>query len=169
MNNPQQNQSLLLFAFGNISRGDDALGPLLLQRMQQQNINQAGGYPLNYLQDYQIQVEHVMDMQDCERVILIDASQSLQQAYDFYCIQEQPESSYTTHGMSASNLLHIYRQVYHQPAPPTYMLAIEGNSFELGHPLSSKAEINLQSAYGFLTDLLSAEKLPQWGLHNNSV
>lgn len=165
MGKHKRDKSILLFAYGNISRGDDALGPLLLQQIQQRNIQAACGYPVEFLQDFQIQVEHVMDMQRCERVLLIDASQSLQQGFAFYPIKEQQETCYTTHGMSASNLLNIYRQVHHQAAPSTYMLAIQGFHFELGQALSSQAQINLQSALNFLIELLSSKNLQQWDTH----
>lgn len=165
----RDNKSILLFAFGNTSRGDDALAPLLLQQIKDLNLKQAYGYPLKYLEDYQLQVEHVMDMQDCERVILIDASQSIQRSYDFSPIQEQFESSYTTHGMSPANLLHTYRQVHQHKAPVTAMLAIQGVSFELGQPLSSVAEINLQQAFRFLRNLLMADDFSQWELNVPNV
>lgn len=157
-----QLKTVLLLAYGNLSRGDDALAPLLIDRIQQQGIASSSGYTLKYCQDYQIQIEHVMDMQQCERVILMDASQSLQKPIDFYPVQESAETCYTTHGMSASNLLHTYRQVHHEAPPDTYMLAIQGIQFELGQPLSSQAKINLNHAFVFLTELLSGGDTQPW-------
>ena len=168
MDKGKQDTSILLFAYGNISRGDDALGPLLLQQIEQPNIKPATGYPLKCLQDYQIQVEQVMDMQGCNRVLLIDASQSLQQPFDFSPVKERPEPCYPPHDMTAPDLLHTYRRVYHQPPPPTWMLAIQGFSFELGQPLTARAGINLESARRFLVDLLASKDLQQWNRFNST-
>lgn len=151
MDDINPDRAILLLAYGNLSRGDDALAPLLLDRIEKQYSSRAGDIYLKYCQDYQIQVEHVTDMHNCERVILMDASQSLQQPYVFYAVEEQPVSCYTTHGMDASNLLHIYRQVYQQSPPDTYMLAIQGTNFELGEPLSSRAQHNLKQAFSFIS------------------
>ena len=65
---------LLIFAYGNISRGDDALAPLLIERLKQQGIQHGCGCQIKYLSDYQIQIEHVMDMQSCQRLLLVDAA-----------------------------------------------------------------------------------------------
>jgi hypothetical protein len=48
---------LLVFAIGNDSRGDDALGPLLLRGLQAEGNTQA-----ELIEDYQLQVEHVTDL-----------------------------------------------------------------------------------------------------------
>ena len=153
---------VLVFAYGNISRGDDALAPLLLERIKQSNISQIAGHPLNFLTEYQIQIEHVTDMLGCERILLIDADQLITSDYSFYTVQAQLETSYTTHGMTPSTLLHTFKQVYHKPAPVTSMLAIRGSSFKLGQGLSKQAENNLTQAENFLNRLLSHSDFTLW-------
>jgi len=115
---------VLLFAYGNVSRGDDALAPLLLEKIQALGIIQVAGHPLKFLTDFQMQIEHVMDMQGCERILLIDADSSINQPYKFYPVKEQQDTLYTTHGMTPSTLLHTYRQVLNEPPPSTAMLAV---------------------------------------------
>ena len=153
----------MLFAYGNVSRGDDALGPLLLQRIEHIYRRRACPWQLIFLQDYQLQIEHVMDMQGCEQVILIDASKTLLQPIEYYPVEERADiAHHSTHSISPSRLLHVYRQVHNESAPPTTMLAIQGLSFELGAPLSAAAEKNMIEAEAFLLDLLQCDDLTDW-------
>ena len=156
------NKTVLLFAYGNISRGDDALAPLLLERLQRQGISQACGCQLKYLSDYQIQPEHVLDMQDCERVLLLDADRSIDRAFRLYPVESRLETRYTTHGMSPSTLLHSYRQIFKREPPSCSMLAIGGHSFELGDRLSRQAEENLQEAFRFIISMISERDFSLW-------
>ena len=153
---------VLIFAYGNSSRGDDALAPQLFEWLQQQPIDQACGHPVKYLSDYQIQIEHVMDMQDCERVLFIDAARDQDQAFRFYSIPEQQVTHYTTHGMTPSTLLYHYRQVLDQAPPPSVMLAIAGVDFELGQDLSPQAQSNLEQAESFIISLLGQKDFSFW-------
>lgn len=153
---------VLLFAYGNLSRGDDALAPLLLEQLQSSGLNTACGRPLKFLCDYQIQVEHSADMHDCERVLLMDASQVLSKPWQFYEPELQQETLYTTHGMSPSTLMYTYRQVYHSEPPLTCMLAIAGFNFELGQGLSQRARFNLQQAKEFLHRILNQRDFGLW-------
>ncbi len=154
--------ALLIFAYGNMSRGDDALGPLLSKRLQQQGVSQGCGQPLKFLTDYQIQIEHALDMRHCRRVLLIDAAQDFNQAYRFFPIHPGQQTLYTTHGMSAATLLHTYQQVVGEAPPPTAMLAIRGYHFQLGQGLSAQAKDNLEQALGFITLLLEAPDFFAW-------
>ncbi|MBT3203925.1 MAG: hydrogenase maturation protease [Gammaproteobacteria bacterium] len=153
---------VLLFAYGNISRGDDALAPLLLERIKHSEITQIVGHPVKFLTDYQMQIEHVTDMSGCERILLIDADKLITSAYSFYTVQAQLETSYTTHGMTPSTLLHTFQQVYNKPAPLTSMLAIAGSSFKLGQGLSKKAKNNLDQAEIFLKKILFHNDFTLW-------
>ncbi len=157
-----ESEPVLLFAYGNLSRGDDALAPLLLERLQQQGIVTGCGHQLKYLSDYQMQIEHVMDLQGCVRVLLFDAAVDITESYQFYPITVGLETHYTTHGMSPSTLLHTYRQTLKETPPPTSMLAIRGEDFELGQPLTNDATHNLNAAFEFLTELLSADDFSLW-------
>jgi len=56
------NNPVLLFAYGNPSRGDDAVAPLLLEAIKQYELTSVCGHPLTFLSDYQIQIEHVADL-----------------------------------------------------------------------------------------------------------
>ena len=80
---------VVVFAIGNRSRGDDAIGPLLLERLAPwlEAESQAGGFEL--IDDYQLQIEHALDLVGRSRVLFVDAS--LTCSAPFEAMQLQPQ------------------------------------------------------------------------------
>jgi hydrogenase maturation protease len=148
---------LLLFGYGNPGRGDDALGPELIGRIAQMHL--AGVECQN---DMQLQVEHVTDLADCDRVLFIDADMSCAEPFDLSGIKPEKDGSYTSHAMTPAALLHAYRQVYGKDAPPAFLLRIRGHDFALGDPLSDKASANLEAATKLVVGLCTAANLQDW-------
>jgi hydrogenase maturation protease len=147
---------LLIFGYGNPSRGDDALGPLLLERLE------ARGLPnITLLTDFQLQIEHVLDLQKREKVLFVDASLSCQPPYTFSRLHARKDTSYTTHVMSPIALLYVYGDLYGRP-PLAYLLQIRGERFELGEPLSPYAAANLDASLDFVKKLCSNRSLYSW-------
>lgn len=62
---------ILIIGIGNPSRGDDALGPLAIERLEALDL--AG---VELLTDFQLQVEYALDLAGRRRVIFVDASVS---------------------------------------------------------------------------------------------
>lgn len=148
---------LLVFAIGNESRGDDALGPLLLRRLQD---NCCGRVEL--IEDYQLQVEHVTDLHGRSAVLFIDADMSCSAPFHFAEIAAAHDRSYSSHAMTPFALLHAYRQVYGADAPSSFLLRIRGYGFELGDALSNAASVNLNQASAWVREWL-AERAPTYG------
>jgi hydrogenase maturation protease len=132
---------ILLFGYGNPGRGDDALGPELISRIEQLHFED-----VECLNDMQLQVEHVTDLQGCDRVLFVDADMSCAAPFEFSEIKAVRDDSYTSHAMSPSALLHAYNQVYRIYAPSAFLLRIRGYDFGLGDLLSDKASENLEAA-----------------------
>ena len=132
---------LLVFAIGNDSRGDDALGPLLLRGLQAEGSTQA-----ELIEDYQLQVEHVTDLHGRTAVLFVDADMSCAAPCQLSRITPAHDHSYTSHAMTPAALLHTYRQVYGTDAPDSFLLRIRGYGFELGASLSDEASANLEQA-----------------------
>jgi len=63
---------LLVLAVGNPSRGDDALGPMLLEALHAEGIDGDGQVEL--LGDFQLQIEHVIDLRGRRAVLFVDAA-----------------------------------------------------------------------------------------------
>lgn len=148
---------VLLFAYGNPSRGDDALGPALLDRLP------ASRWPhVEPLTDFQLQIEHALDLQGRQLVLLVDASLSAPPPFAFQRVHPAADVGYTTHSMSPEQLLNVFRELNGTPPPPTFVLAIRGYAFELGAPPSPAAQENLHAAVDFVQALLEAPSLDAW-------
>jgi hydrogenase maturation protease len=139
---------LLIIAIGNESRGDDALAPLLVRRLQSEADER-----IELIEEYQLQVEHVTDLVGRSAVLFVDADVSCDAPFHFSEISAAHDNSYTSHAMSPGALLHAYRQVYGTDAPPSFLLRIRGYGFELGESLSGEAFANMERA---------TEKVRKW-------
>ena len=143
---------VLILACGNPSRGDDALGPLLIERLSlDPDLARRG---VKTLTDFQLQIEHVLDLQGRERVIFVDAAVSGPEPFTFLPLRPSPDASFSTHALAPGALLALFRQVNGQAPPPARLLAIRGYGFALGAPVSERASANLDRAVRFLTWLL---------------
>lgn len=149
--------STLLFAWGNPSRGDDALGPALLELIAAAQPGHPEWGAVDLLTDFQLQPEHALDLAGRERVLFIDASVSCVPPYAFDRLQPARDVGYTTHAMKPEALLAVFLQVTGRAPPPAWLLTIRGQAFELGEPLGTAAAEHLASATGFVEALLSGE------------
>ncbi|MDD3936585.1 hydrogenase maturation protease [Rhodoferax sp.] len=144
---------LLVLAWGNLSRGDDALGPLCLAALREQVPNSLQGQ-VEFLEDYQLQVEHALDLIGRERVLLMDASLNCAAPFAVTQLQPAQDASFTTHALSPQALLQVYQDVQGTAPPPCTLLAIRGEQFELGAPPSPAALAHLKSALAWASQWL---------------
>ena len=64
---------VVVFAVGNRSRGDDALGPLLLERLAAVLDAEGRGSRFELIDDFQLQIEHALDLAGRRLALFIDA------------------------------------------------------------------------------------------------
>lgn len=136
---------LLILGWGNLSRGDDALGPLFLARLQA-SLPPELCDRIEFLDDYQLQIEHALDMVGRQQVLFVDASLSCPAPFEVTELSAVQDASFTTHALSPQALMHIYQDLQGEPAPPCIQLAIRGEAFELGAPPSAAALAHLDAA-----------------------
>ncbi|MDD5577756.1 MAG: hydrogenase maturation protease [Methylobacter sp.] len=149
---------VLLFGYGNLSRGDDALGPLLLEFLE----DTVNPDKIEILTDFQLQIEHALDLENRELVLFIDASVSCAGAFDFALLEPARDKSYTTHAMSPAAVLDVYQSIKKQTPPPCFLLSIKGEKFELGEGLSANAQQHLAQACRFTGNLLNTPDSSAW-------
>ncbi len=147
---------VLVFGWGNPSRGDDALGPMFVEQLGTLLAEaQVGG--VDCLTDFQLQVEHALDLAGRERVLFVDASQCLDTAFSVTPLQAVRDTSFTTHAMSPEAVMQVFQQLHGRDAPPCTLLAIRGERFELGEPPTPAARDNLSQALAWSRRWLQAE------------
>lgn len=134
---------LLVFGWGNLSRGDDALGPLCVEQLR---ATCAGEPAVEFLDDYQLQVEHALDLVGRSRILFVDASLNCTAPFEVTTLHAAQDASFTTHAMSAQALMQVFVDLHGTAPPPCTLLAIRGERFELGEPPSARALENLKAA-----------------------
>jgi hydrogenase maturation protease len=149
---------VLLFGYGNLSRGDDALGPLLLEYVEAH----CSLDKIEILSDFQLQIEHALDLENRSLVLFVDASVACVNNFDFTVLEPVRDKSYTTHAMSPAAVLDVYQSIKKQSPPPCFLLSIKADEFELGEGLSANAETNLAEACLFAERLLHNPDVNSW-------
>ncbi len=136
---------LLVFGWGNASRGDDALGPLFVHRLQERIGARCTGH-VEFLEDYQLQVEHALDLVGRRQVLFIDASVDCVAPFQVSEPQASRDTTFTTHAMSPAAVLQVFRDLQGVEPPACTLLAIRGIRFELGEPAGVEALAHLERA-----------------------
>ncbi len=152
----------LMLAVGNEARGDDALGPLLLRRVQAWLATQGEPERFELLEDFQLQVEHATDLCERDLVLFIDAGLDTPPPFHFYRADADGAGNLFSHALRPEAVLAVYAQVFKHPPPPTFVLCIRGERFELGSSLSTAAGGNLVEAVRFVEARLRQPELSQW-------
>ena len=130
---------MLVFGWGNPSRGDDGLGPAFVGEATRKA-------DVELLVDYQLQPEHALDLVGRDEVLFVDVSTSTTEPFEVFEVSPGPAVTFTTHHLSPGALLAIFERITGRPAPHARVLAIRGWSFALGEVLSERAKVNLEAA-----------------------
>ena len=146
----------LVIAVGNPSRGDDALGLRLVERLRDAGIEREGDVEL--LVDHQLQIEHSLDLRGRSGVLFVDAARGgAAVGVALAPIGPRAEASVFTHALSAPALLQLALRL-DERAPPAWQLTIGGESFVLGDDLSPAARRHLDTAVAAALDWLRARR-----------
>lgn len=143
----------LVFGWGNLSRGDDALGPLFVERLR---AAMAGDPRVEFLEDYQLQIEHALDLAGRRQLLFVDASLGCAAPFEVTHLVPARDASFTTHALSPQALLQVFCDVQGESPPPCTLLAIRGERFELGEPPGPVALENLDAALRWAKSWLAA-------------
>lgn len=160
---------LLILACGNPSRGDDALGPLLIERLE--------GRPefagcVELLWDFQLQIEHALDIAGRRRVLFVDAAATGPEPYAVLPVMPEPAIGVSTHALSPGAVLAVHARVTRDPPPDCRLLAIRGHDFALGAPLTWAAARHLDAALAWVAGWVRRGRsaiAPAWGEHGRDV
>ena len=143
---------VLIFTYGNPSRGDDALGPFMFDMLEAYKRETGKLDGVDLLTDFQLQIEHAVDLENRRHILFVDAGVTCREPYELQLLKAERDDSYTTHAMSPASVLSVYQQINRCEAPPAYLLTIRAYEFGLGVAMSNRASKNLQKAFDFITD-----------------
>lgn len=140
---------ILVFGWGNPSRGDDALGPIFVERIEALQLP-----GVECLTDFQLQVEHALDLKERQRILFVDASVDTA-TFSAARISPRRDATFTTHAISPHSVMQTYADLEGSTPPPCWLLSIGGKHFELGEALSSEASRNLDAALAWTHDWIN--------------
>lgn len=144
---------LLVIGIGNPSRGDDAIGPLVIERLEAMDLP-----GVELLTDFQLQVEHALDLLGRREVVFVDATVAGDGPFSFEPVAPVPNLSASTHALAPAAVLDVYRRYTDEPLPAARILAVRGHEFELGASLSEAAARNLAAALEVLVAHLTGRE-----------
>jgi hydrogenase maturation protease len=154
---------VVVFACGNPSRGDDALGPLLLDRLQNwlDAEGLAGGFEL--IGDFQLQIEHALDLADRRLALFIDAGHETPAPFVFREVAALEVAGHSTHALPPESVLAVLSRIGGK-TPPAFLLCVRGEQFELGEGLAAAASGYAEVSFDFLKQLVSRPDEAAWRL-----
>lgn len=155
---------VVVFAVGNPSRGDDAIGPLLLQRLADWLSAEGLAGQFELIEDFQLNIEHVLDLQDRQLALFIDAGVQVPAPFAFERLVPAAGIAHTTHELPPAAVLQVFRQTEGGEPPPAFLVCVRGEQFELGEPLSTAAISHVDEAFQLLTRLCRMPVLADWVL-----
>jgi hydrogenase maturation protease len=156
---------VVVFAVGNPSRGDDAIGPVLCGRLAKwlENEGLASGFEL--IEDFQLQIEHALDLQGRELALFIDAGANTPRPFTFQRIAPATGIAHSTHALPPEAVLHVFRQTGGGEPPPAFVLCVRGEEFGLGEPLTAVAAAHAEAAWALLQSLCREATAAAWMRH----
>lgn len=150
-------KSILIYAYGNPGRQDDALGNRLVEEMEPW-LKEKGFSHVELESNYQLNIEDADNIRDKDIVVFVDAS--IEDIEDFHFGMVEPSegrSEFTLHAASPAYILALCIKLYNKH-PETYLLQIRGYEWEFMEGLSDRAAGNLESAMDFLKSRIESWK-----------
>ncbi|MCL2626458.1 MAG: hypothetical protein FWD46_06555 [Cystobacterineae bacterium] len=153
---------VLLTAWGNASRGDDALGPCLLQRLEAWAVSSGIAERFEWVEDFQLQIEHALHLEGKTLALYVDAGQNTPAPYAFSPLSPLKQPWHTTHAMPPESVLAVFEHVSKTPPCPAFILCLKGEDFGIREGLSATAQNHLEAALAFAQILLKKPSPEAW-------
>jgi len=140
---------ILIYGLGNPGRQDDALGILLVEKIEAWVKENNYSYIITD-QNYQLNIEDAEYISNYDLVIFLDASVDEIESVLIEPVVPDLKTNFSMHSLTPAYIVGLCNQLFHN-IPETYQLHIKGYKFEFMKPLSRNAEKNLASAFTLLT------------------
>ena len=158
-----QPAGVVVIAVGNRSRGDDAIGPLLLDRLEAWQASGDRSTEIELIEDFQLHIEHALDLVGRRLVLFVDAGTGTTAPFDFYATEAvAPGGGHSSHALAPAAVLGVYRQVTGENPPPAFVLCVRGDQFDLGEDLSGPARAHVEAAWQQLVALCERPDVGHW-------
>jgi len=153
---------VVVFAIGNPSRGDDAIGPLLCARLDAWLLARGLAAGVELIEDFQLNIEHAIDLHGRSLALFIDAAVNQETAVVFRQIAPSATMTHSSHALPPEAVLQVYLQTEGAPPPPSFVLAVRGVAFALGEAPGASAQAAMDEAMQRLELLFAQPQLAAW-------
>ncbi|MHB8055144.1 MAG: hydrogenase maturation protease [Candidatus Aminicenantales bacterium] len=148
----------LVIGVGNAGRGDDGLGPALIERLAgsrppERAIVQTSDGAADVFWAYQLNIEDAAAVRDYDRVIFVDAAVDAPEPASLSPVEPAAAIAFTTHEMSPASVLALGEELYGRTAKG-FLLSIRGLTWKFVERISAAAERNLAEAGRILGEFL---------------
>jgi hydrogenase maturation protease len=146
-------RKVLVYGIGNPGRQDDALGILLVDKLNEW-IREKGVESIQTDQNYQLNIEDAELISEFDLVIFIDASVIDIESTYFEKIVPDYRTDFSMHSVEPSFVVGICYQIFNKK-PDCYQLHIKGYKFDFMKPMTVEAQDNLNKAFDKILSVLS--------------
>ena len=149
---------MLVIGYGNPGRGDDGLGPAFAARLAGAQLP-----GLEVREDYQLTVDHALDVSEAACVVFVDALMGADTPFQFDAVSPHSNGDLTSHSLTPASVLTLAATLYGK-APRAFVLGIAGEAFgKVKEGLSDTAQRNLVEAEGYFRGWLASRGVPVGG------
>ena len=148
---PYAAPAIWVLGYGNAGRGDDGLGPALVQALRTRGLPD-----LELSESYQLMVEHAARLAAVEAAVLVDAALTGPAPFSFRAVTAGGgvPAHFSTHVVTPEDLVALAFTLYGRCAR-TFLLGIRGEQFDdYREGLSPAGARHLRAAVDFLADRL---------------
>lgn len=142
-------KKLLVLTIGNPYRGDDGAAPVLqslLQGKLRSSTEQNTNLSVVFEEVYQLQPEHIYDLENADWVLILDAEFNLEQPYRMVRVEASNNPAIGTHSVAPTDLLGYFNKLLSKPAPDCFLFTIRANDFDFVEHLSKPCSDAIQAA-----------------------
>ena len=142
---------ILVIGYGNELRGDDALGPRVVE------VIAAANFPGVRCGRSSSLPELAAVLAEAEMVIFVDAlANPSRSSVELAPVATEEITDWSTHTADPRTLLALTRAVYGR-TPEAWWLMVPGRNFDFGEELSATAEVNMRQAIAGIKRLIQAK------------
>jgi len=145
-------KKVLIYGYGNPGRQDDALGILLVEKMELW-AKKNGLESIDFDSNYQLNIEDALAISEYDIVIFADASIEDIDGFIITPVKPCQKTEFTMHAMAPEFVLHLCHSLYNK-FPNTYLVHLKGYEFEFYGELTSRAEKNISDVFQLLKMML---------------
>jgi len=137
----------LVIGYGNPGRGDDGIGPRLVELLEERAWPASGS--VDAVAAFQLAPEHAADVAAHAWVVFADAAADGPEPFGVRCVRPSAGAAFTTHVVEPAAVLALAEAGFASRAR-AWLLSVRGHRFGAAEGLSRRAAANLEAAAEWL-------------------